>query len=71
MNAKLVGGITDSGMETHIPCPTGNYDTICGIDINDPTVGHYPVEAGDVVTCDECKRLWLHFKKFRGKDLGL
>ena len=70
MKTRPVAVLTDEGREVHIPNPGGgDYMTLCGLDGNDPRVGQYGVEAcrlGEVVTCDQCKQLYLGVKSMSG-----
>lgn len=56
-------GVLIDGSETwHAPAVSGNgYDTLCGIDANDPAIGHggtIPTKRGQKITCLECYTIW-------------
>lgn len=59
-------------VEIHLPHPTGNYDTLCNTDGDDPKLGLYPasVPKGAKVDCDECFRIWLTAKMYTIKDFA-
>lgn len=49
----------------------GGYDTLCGIDVDDPTIGHGgEVEArrGQKVTCRGCRLIWEEVTAYRRAD---
>ena len=60
----------DTGIQTnparraqwHAPGVFGpDYDTLCGIDANDPTIGHeglVTAKRGQKITCMNCKMIW-------------
>lgn len=53
--------------------PGGGYDTLCGIDIDDPSIGHYPAKTpnGKKIDCCQCKNLFDRFKNFRESDFAI
>jgi hypothetical protein len=58
---KVVGIATDDGTEWHVRSVIGDYDTLCGLDANDPAIGHaglVTAKRGQKVTCEQCKGLW-------------
>jgi hypothetical protein len=55
----------------HAVCGFGDYDTLCGIDANDPAIGHLgvvPVSDGISINCVACKRMRETAKQYRAKD---
>lgn len=46
---------TPDGIHTHIECAYGDYDSLCGTDGDDPTLGHFvqnpPLKLVDCVAC--------------------
>lgn len=60
--SKAVGVLIDGVATWHAPGVSGpDYDTLCGIDANDPAVGHeglIPAKRGQKITCGECRRVW-------------
>jgi hypothetical protein len=60
--SKAVGVLIDGVVEWHAPGVAGpDYDTLCGIDANDPTIGHHglvPAKRGQKITCMNCKMIW-------------
>lgn len=70
--AKYVAVKTNEGITIHFPHPTGNYDTLCNMDGDDPKLGHYlvPVPKGERVNCDECFRIWLTAQTFTIDDFA-
>ena len=49
----------ESYQETHIVSVNPTYETLCGLDGNDPNVGQFPSkEQFNEVTCEDCIRIW-------------
>ena len=49
----------------------GDFDTLCGIDANDPTIGHTgtaPMPKGGKIDCKSCHNVWLAAKCVRKTD---
>lgn len=69
MTKHMVGIRTDEGDEFHIGAPPGpDYHTLCGVDADDPAIGHHgvtPVPRGQVVTCQQCKSIYQFVKLLR------
>jgi hypothetical protein len=60
---KRYVAISQSGhVDIHLPHPTGNYATLCGMDGDDPDpmVDQVAVAVprGAKVTCRECREIW-------------
>lgn len=53
--------------------PTGNYDTLCGLEANDPGIGHKLVGViiGSRIDCDHCIALIRAAKEYRERDFQL
>jgi hypothetical protein len=60
--SKAVGVVIDGEVEWHAPGVVGpDYDTLCGIDSNDPQIGHQGLvspKRGQKITCALCKSIW-------------
>lgn len=60
--SKAVGVLIDGEVTWHAPHAGGNdYDTLCLIDANDPSIGHEGMvepRRGQKITCMECKTIW-------------
>lgn len=69
---KVVGVQLDDGVEWHaVNTVAGDYDTMCGVDANDPCIGHHgTVEAkkGQKITCQDCYNLWKGVTQLRLKE---
>lgn len=55
------------------PAGSGDYSTLCGIDSDDPSIGHHGTVAakpGQKITCGQCKSLWTDMRelKLRASD---
>ncbi|WP_454727900.1 MULTISPECIES: hypothetical protein [Cupriavidus] len=59
---KVIGVQVDAAVEWHVPSVgAGDYDTLCGMDASDPTIGHHGVVVPPVkknVTCASCRQIW-------------
>jgi len=64
--ASELGGGHDfeTTVEWHAaPAGGGDYDTLCGVDANDPTMGHHGIveaKSGQKINCRQCKEIWNH-----------
>lgn len=61
MSRHIVGAMVDGEPEYHAPGVIGDYSTLCGLDINDPEIGHdgeIKVPRGQKITCRECYEIW-------------
>lgn len=56
----------------HAGSDTGNYDTACGLDGDDPR----GAETGKMhptvrrITCQDCYQMWQHFQQFKATDFS-
>jgi hypothetical protein len=59
---KLVGVMLDGVRTIHAPSHGyGVYDTLCGIDADDPTIGHegqFDPHPNEFITCAACYSIW-------------
>lgn len=58
----IVGVNIDDVIEYHAGTPNGNYDTLCGLDADDPQLGHFgrvPAPKRQRITCEQCKTIWF------------
>ncbi len=53
--------------------PGGCYDTLCGMDLNDSSVGHYsePAKVTDKINCSLCANIFKECKKFNDSDFKI
>lgn len=62
---KVIGVRMDfDDIEWHAPGVVSDYDTLCGVDANDPSIGHYgtvPAPRGQRITCTECRQIFERF----------
>lgn len=66
---ELVGVMIDGELTVHAPGVSSDYDTLCGIDADDPKIGHegrVPVHPTKFITCQMCYVVWK-----RTLELGL
>lgn len=60
--SKVIGVNVDGVAEWHIPgVGVSDYDTLCCLDANDPSVGHAGLvqpTKGQKITCEFCKMIW-------------
>lgn len=60
--SKVLGVDIDGVVEWHAPNVAGpDYDTLCGVDADDPAIGHeglIPAKRGQKITCMQCKMIW-------------
>ena len=57
---RLVTIEIDGEPMVHLPSSAAQYDTLCGIDGDDPGIGHVTVETekGAKVDCLDCRRIY-------------
>lgn len=70
---KAVGVVMDGEISWHAPGVFDDYSTLCGIDANDPSIGHQGTrepKQGQKVDCQVCKTIWTNTMalKMRGSD---
>lgn len=66
--SKVVGVMVDGELTFHAAGAVSDYDTLCGIDANDPRVGHggqVEVKRGQKITCTECRTIWNNVIRMR------
>jgi len=66
-----IGVKTATGISVHCSCGYGDYDTLCGIDANDPFIGHFgtvPVAINTKIDCAACKAIFKTAKCYRLSD---
>jgi hypothetical protein len=62
---------THNGISVHCRCGYGDYDTLCGIDANDPFIGHLgtvSVAINTKIDCAACKAIFETAKNYRRSD---
>lgn len=58
---KVIGVLIDEEVEWHAPGIVQGYDTMCGLDASDASIGHggtVTAKRGQKITCGECKSIW-------------
>lgn len=70
---RFVKGFVEDEDESiiHLPDSNGNYDTLCGIDFNDSSIGHMgvvPTPKNAKVNCLTCKQIFMHCREFKLTD---
>jgi len=69
--SKRVATLIDGERQVHMVGGVSDYDTSCGIDMNDPTLGQFPEnlsETKDKIDCSACLRIWQSAKAYRASD---
>lgn len=60
--SKIVGVMIGGKPTWHAaPAGSGNFDTLCRIDADDPTLGHeglIEAKRGQKINCDDCRAIW-------------
>lgn len=66
---KVVGVNVDGHIEWHARgIGSNDYDTMCGVDANDPDIGHFGTvqpHRGAKITCSQCRSMFEGFKSLR------
>ncbi len=59
---KVIGVVINGEITFHAPDASGaDYDTLCGIDANDPTIGHggrVAAPKGQKINCGTCRTIY-------------
>ena len=66
-----VGVKIDTGITIHCAAGYGDYDTLCGIDSDDPEIGHFGtfiVAANAKIDCPACRGIFRAAKSYRESD---
>jgi hypothetical protein len=61
--SKTVGVTIDGAATRHAHGVSQDFATLCGIDADDPSVGHGGVitaPRGQKITCTQCHTLWMN-----------
>jgi hypothetical protein len=68
-SGKVVGVLIEGESTWHAPhAGPGDYNTLCGIDADDPSIGHQGVietPPGQKITCAQCKLIWEGVRALR------
>jgi len=71
-SAPRVAVLIDGEVTVHMASDDGNYDTLCGLDENDPEIGFEPAEVplnGRArIDCEHCRSLWKSAQKYTRSD---
>jgi hypothetical protein len=62
---------TDEGISVHCQAGHGDWDTLCGIDSNDPAIGHFgtvPVACNTKIDCLACRNIWAMARNYTPSD---
>lgn len=67
---KAIGVVIHGTVEWHVPNVSGttDHDTLCGIDTNDPAIGHdgtVGAKRGQKITCKTCQNIVLGVQAMR------
>lgn len=72
--SKAVGVMIDGEVSWHAPASgAGDYDTLCGIDANDPEIGHAGTvepKRGRKIECASCRGIWEAARPLRATDFA-
>ena len=66
--AKIIGVLIEDRQTWHAAGIFADYDTLCGIDANDPNIGHNGTiepKSGQKIDCSTCKTMWLNMRALR------
>ena len=58
---KVVGVLIDGEPTYHVQGVANDYDTLCGLDANDESIGHgglIGVKRGQKIDCQQCRAVW-------------
>jgi len=69
--SRKVAVKTDDGVSVHCECTYGDYDTLCGIDSNDDSIGHFgtvPLPPNAKIDCAACRNIWETARRYRKSD---
>lgn len=71
MTTKAVGIMQDGEVVWHAIGVYHDYDSLCGIDANDPKIGHegsVPAKRGQKITCAQCHTIWRNIIALRLRE---
>ncbi len=66
--SKAIGVDISGVVEWHVKGNTLDYNTLCGLDANDPAIGHNGTvepKRGQKITCEECKNMFNLFRDLK------
>jgi hypothetical protein len=66
-----VSTIIEGEYLVHMAGGVSDYDTSCGLDMNDPAIGQTSdniSETRDKINCPACIRIWLSAREYRKSD---
>lgn len=69
--SRAVGVICDGETLWHAPGVAGDYDTLCGLDANDPSMGVTPgpsPQRGQKMDCPTCRSIWQNMRDLRLRE---
>jgi len=68
---KIIGILLDGEPTFHIPnCSGSDYHSLCGIDADDPDIGHggiIDIPKGQRINCPVCRMEWENLMKLKLK----
>lgn len=70
---KRVATVIDGRREVHMVGGVSDYDTACGLDMNDPTLGQLPEnisETTDKIDCQGCIMIWQGALLYKRSDFN-
>lgn len=71
VKAKRVATVIDGERQVHMVGGFSDYDTACGIDMNDPKLGQLPeniTDTRDKIDCPACFRIWEDARIYKPRD---
>lgn len=71
MKSRRIATIIDGKREVHMVGGPHDYDTACGLDMNDPEIGHYIseiTETTDKIDCPQCRVIWQDARLYKLSD---
>ena len=67
---RFVAILIDGNLTVHGQPADGNFDTLCGLDAEDGSVGHSPRpwSPGMKINCHDCRAIWLAAQQIHARD---
>ncbi len=67
---KMVAIDVDGVVQVH--AYHGDPAALCGVDDNDPTIGHFPapLPVGAKIDCPQCLLMWSTWRRFTARDFS-
>lgn len=71
MSTPKIAAIVEDRREIHAVAADGDYDTLCGVDFNDPSIGHMgaePAKHGEKISCRSCWNIFITARRYSKSD---